>query len=139
MPDQTEPTTSKSPTPDDGSHPQYAPAARELNDRLLLDMIDAVKTILRKETADRLRDVYLVGDIEKDIARHVIERLREMANDNSRPITLYINSAGGNVTDGLAIHDSIRQIVRRGIEACAAVPDVRSRNRNTPFSAMHTP
>ena len=97
------------------------PATRELNDRLVLDLIDAVKGILRKESADRLRDVYLIGDIEKDVARSVIERLRELANDNARPITVYINSAGGNVTDGLAIHDSIRQIVARGIEVTIVV------------------
>jgi ATP-dependent Clp protease protease subunit len=96
-------------------------AYRDLNDRLLMDMIDAVKGVLRKETSDRLRDVYLIGDIEKDVARSVIERLREMANDNNRPITLYINSAGGNVTDGLAIHDSVRQLVRRGIEVTIVV------------------
>jgi ATP-dependent Clp protease, protease subunit len=94
---------------------------RELNDRLLLDVIDAVKGILRKETADRLRDLYLIGDIEKDNTRVVIERLREMANDSNRPITFYINSAGGNVTDGMAIHDSIRQVVRRGIEVTIVV------------------
>ena len=86
-----------------------------------MDLIDAVKGILRKETSDRLRDIYLIGDIEKDVARNVIERLREMANDSSRPITIYINSAGGNVTDGLAIHDSIRDIVRRGIEITMVV------------------
>ena len=94
---------------------------RDLNDRLVADLIDAVKGVLRKETADRLRDVYLIGDIEKDPARVVIERLRELANDNARPITLYINSAGGNVTDGLAIHDTIREIVRRGIEVTVVV------------------
>jgi ATP-dependent Clp protease, protease subunit len=97
------------------------PQHRDLNDRLVSDLIDAVKGVLRKETSDRLRDVYLIGDIEKDPARAVIERLRELANDNSRPITLYINSAGGNVTDGLAIHDSIREIVRRGIEVTVVV------------------
>jgi ATP-dependent Clp protease, protease subunit len=96
-------------------------APAELNDRLVLDLVDAVKAILRKETSDRLRDVYLIGDIEKDPTRGVIERLRELANDSPRPITLYINSAGGNVTDGLAIHDSIRQIVRRGIEVTIIV------------------
>jgi ATP-dependent Clp protease, protease subunit len=100
---------------------QAAPPLRDLNDRLVLDLIDAVKTILRKETSDRLRDVYLIGDIEKDTARNCIERMRELANDNSRPITLYINSAGGNVTDGLAIHDSIRQIVGRGVEVTIVV------------------
>ena len=98
----------------------YAPP-RDLNDRLVLDLIDAVKGMLRKESADRLRDVYLIGDIEKDVARNVIERLRELANENSRAITLYINSAGGNVTDGLAIHDSIRQIVHRDIEVTIVV------------------
>ena len=92
------------------------PAPRDLNDRLVLDLIDAVKGILRKESADRLRDVYLIGDIEKDVAKGVIERIRELANDNGKPITLYINSAGGNVTDGLALHDAIAQIVADGIE-----------------------
>jgi ATP-dependent Clp protease protease subunit len=86
-----------------------------------MDLVDAVKGILRKETSDRLRDVYLIGDIEKDIARGVIERLRELANDNPKPITLYINSAGGNVTDGLAIHDSVRQLVSRGIQVTIVV------------------
>ena len=100
--------------------PQQQPS-RDLNDRLVSDLIDAVKGILRKETSDRLRDVYIVGDIEKDTARNAIERLREMANDNDRPITVYINSAGGNVTDGLAIHDTIRQLVHRNIEVTIVV------------------
>src|SRR5205814_8378740 len=33
----------------------------------------------------------------------------------------YINSAGGNVTDGLAIHDAIRHIISRGIEVTIIV------------------
>jgi len=94
---------------------------RDLDDRVVVDLVDAVKAILRKEAADRLRDVYLIGDIEKDVTRSVIERMRELANDSARPITLYINSAGGNVTDGLAIHDSIRQLVHRGIEVSVIV------------------
>src|SRR3954467_6801504 len=88
----------------------------ELSDRLIAELVDAVRGQLRKEQSDRLRDVYLIGDIEKDTARSCIERLRDLANDNNKPITLFINSAGGNVTDGLAIHDSIRHIISRGIE-----------------------
>jgi ATP-dependent Clp protease protease subunit len=88
----------------------------DLSDRLIAELIDAVRGQLRKESGDRLRDVYLIGDIEKDTARICIERLRELANDNNRPITLFINSAGGNVTDGLAIHDAVRHIISRGIE-----------------------
>src|SRR5690242_10267086 len=93
----------------------------ELNERLIAELVDAVRAQLRKESAERLRDVYLIGDIEKDTARVCIERLRELANDSDRPITLYINSAGGNVTDGLALHDAIRHIISRGIEVTIIV------------------
>ena len=88
----------------------------EITDRLLSELIGKVKEVLRKDQADRLRDIYLIGDIEKDTARSAIERLRELANENDKPITLYINSAGGNVTDGLALHDSIRHLVTGGLE-----------------------
>ena len=88
----------------------------DVNERLLNELVEAVKDIVKKEQSDKLRDIYLVGDIEKDTARHAIERLRELANENRKPITVYINSAGGNVTDGLAIHDTIRYLVSQGHE-----------------------
>jgi ATP-dependent Clp protease protease subunit len=93
----------------------------DISDRLLTELVDAVKDILRKEQSDRLRDIYLIGDIDKDSARASIERLRELANDSRRPITVYINSAGGNVTDGLALHDAIRLLVGTGIEVTIIV------------------
>jgi ATP-dependent Clp protease protease subunit len=93
----------------------------DLSERLIAELVDAVRAQLRKEQGERLRDVYLIGDIEKDTAKACIERLRELAAENTRPMTLYINSAGGNVTDGLAIHDAIRHIVSRGIEVTIIV------------------
>ena len=93
----------------------------QVDDRLLTDLVEAVKDIVRKERAERLRDVYLIGDIEKDTARATIERLRELANESRRPISLYINSAGGNVTDGLALHDAIQQLVAQGVEIAVVV------------------
>jgi ATP-dependent Clp protease protease subunit len=93
----------------------------EVSDRLIADLVDVVRAQLRKEQSERQRDVYLLGDIEKDAARICIERLRELSNDNNRPINLYINSAGGNVTDGLAIHDVVRHIISRGIEVSVIV------------------
>jgi ATP-dependent Clp protease protease subunit len=96
-------------------------AMSDLSEKLIAELVDAVRVQLRKEQGDRIRDVYLIGDIEKDTARSVIERLRELAAETSKPITLYINSAGGNVTDGLAIHDAIRHIVSRGIEVTIIV------------------
>jgi ATP-dependent Clp protease protease subunit len=93
----------------------------DISDRLLNELVDAVREIVRKEQSDRLRDIYLIGDIEKDSARAVIERLRELGNDNRKPITLYLNTAGGNVTDGLAIHDAIRLVVMQGIQVTVVV------------------
>jgi ATP-dependent Clp protease, protease subunit len=87
----------------------------DISDRLLNDLVDAVKEMVRKEQSERLRDIYLIGDIDKDSARSVIERLREFANDSRKPITIYMNTAGGNVTDGLAIHDAIRYLVMQGV------------------------
>lgn len=93
----------------------------DISDRLVSELVDAVKTIVRKEQSDRLRDIYLIGDIEKDTARTAIERLRELANDSHQPITIYINSAGGNVTDGLALHDAIRFLTSQGLEVTIVV------------------
>jgi ATP-dependent Clp protease protease subunit len=93
----------------------------ELTDKLVAELVDAVKQVIRKEASERLREVYLVGDIDKDSARTVIERVREMANESRRPITLYLHTAGGNVTDGLAIHDAIREVVSRGVQVTIVV------------------
>lgn len=109
--------------PEAPQSPDVGPDIRpgELTDRLLNDLVEAVKQVLRREAAQRLRDVYLIGDIDKDSARAAIERLRELASENTQPVTLYINSAGGNVTDGLAIHDAIRHLVSHGIEVTIVV------------------
>ena len=117
MPDSSVPTSPEK----DRAQVANVVSFRDLNDRLIGELIEAVKGVLRKETSDRLRDIYLIGDIEKDTARAVIERLRELANDSTKPITIYINSAGGNVTDGLAIHDAVREIVSRNIEVTIIV------------------
>lgn len=87
----------------------------EINERLLSELVDAVKEFVHKEESDSLRDIYLIGDIEKDTARTAIEKLRELANTSKKPITIYVNSAGGNVTDGLAIHDVVHHLVSTGI------------------------
>jgi ATP-dependent Clp protease, protease subunit len=93
----------------------------DISDRLLGDLVDAVKEILRKEQSERLRDVYLIGDIDKDSAKAGIERTRELANESRRPIRVFINSAGGNVTDGLALHDALRQLVLDGYDITIVV------------------
>lgn len=93
----------------------------DFSDRLVHELIDAVKAALKKEQSERLRDVYLIGDIDKDTARAAIERIREFASEASAPINLYLNTAGGNVTDGLALHDAILDVVSRGVDVSVLV------------------
>jgi ATP-dependent Clp protease protease subunit len=81
-----------------------------ISDRLVNDLVEAVKEAIKKE-----------GDIEKDTARASIQRLRELAADSSRPVTVYLNTPGGNVTDGLALHDVIRHLVAQGLEVTIVV------------------
>ncbi len=92
-----------------------------ISDRLVSDLVEAVKEAIKKEENERLRDVYLIGDLDKDSARASIQRLRELAADNSKPITIYLNTPGGNVTDGLAIHDVVRQLVSQGLQVTIVV------------------
>jgi ATP-dependent Clp endopeptidase proteolytic subunit ClpP len=91
----------------------------DLNERLVAELIDNVKRC-SSASARRLRDVYHRRHRQRQRPANR-RRLREFANDNGKPITLYINSAGGNVTDGLAIHDAIRHLVHTGIEVTTVV------------------
>jgi ATP-dependent Clp protease, protease subunit len=92
-----------------------------ISDRLVTELVDAVKDAIKKEDSERLRDVYLIGDLDRDAAKGGIQRLRELAADSSRPVTIYLNTPGGNVTDGLAIHDVIRQLVAQGLDIAIVV------------------
>lgn len=95
--------------------------AEAIGDRAVTDLVEAVKSAIKKEESERLRDVYLFGDIDRDATRAAVQRLRELVASGSRPITVYLNTPGGNVTDGLAMHDVIRHLVRQGIETTVVV------------------
>lgn len=57
------------------------------------------------------RIIFLVGEIEEHMANLVIAQLLFLeAEDPDKDISLYINSPGGIVTAGLAIHDTMRFI-----------------------------
>ncbi|MGH7506844.1 MAG: ATP-dependent Clp protease proteolytic subunit, partial [Longimicrobiales bacterium] len=52
----------------------------------------------------------LAGEINHDLASHVIAQLIALASDGDEPITLFINSPGGHVESGDTIHDVVRFI-----------------------------
>lgn len=57
------------------------------------------------------RIIFLVGEIEEHMANLVIAQLLFLeAEDPDKDISLYINSPGGAVTAGMAIHDTMKFI-----------------------------
>ncbi|MCR5078663.1 MAG: ATP-dependent Clp protease proteolytic subunit [Bacilli bacterium] len=57
------------------------------------------------------RIIFLVGEVNESSAMDVVLRLLDFnAQDETKPISLYINSPGGNIIHGLAIYDTIQNI-----------------------------
>lgn len=57
------------------------------------------------------RKIFLWGVVDDNSAKHVIDRLFYLELEKpGEEITLYINSPGGMVTSGFAIHDSMKAI-----------------------------
>jgi ATP-dependent Clp protease protease subunit len=55
-----------------------------------------------------MRRVYLFGDISNERAEKFIAQLHELFEEGTDPITIFINSCGGSVTDALAIYDVLQ-------------------------------
>jgi ATP-dependent Clp protease protease subunit len=55
-----------------------------------------------------MRKVYLFGEINNERSEKFIAQLHELFEQSGEPITIYINSCGGSVTDALAIYDVLR-------------------------------
>ncbi len=55
------------------------------------------------------RKIFLVGEVNDESCNELIKELLYMeSEDNTLPITLFINSPGGEVGSGLAVYDTIR-------------------------------
>ena len=50
------------------------------------------------------------GSTNKELAKHVIDRLMYLDMQNNKEIQLYINSPGGYVTSGFAMYDTIKSL-----------------------------
>lgn len=54
------------------------------------------------------RIIFLTGPIDKDSANSFLSQLLYLEQDTSQPVTIYINSPGGEVNAGLMIYDAIQ-------------------------------
>jgi ATP-dependent Clp protease protease subunit len=67
--------------------------------------------ILADELALKHRMVFIGTPIDEGTAQRVVAALLVLsAEDPAAPVDLYINSAGGNILDGLAIYDAIQAV-----------------------------
>ena len=65
------------------------------------------------------RVIFLVGPVEDYMANLVVAQLLFLESENpSKPISMYINSPGGVVTAGMAIHDTMQYIKPRVSTVC---------------------
>jgi ATP-dependent Clp protease protease subunit len=90
---------------DDDSSPTTAGAPKVL--------IQKIKDAREVDLPSRLlmdRIVYLGTEIDNLCANNIVQQLLHLQlEDASKPITLYINSPGGSIVDGMAIYDVIRR------------------------------
>jgi len=74
----------------------------------------------------KTRQVMLSGEVNKELAEKVVRQLLILEADNDKPITIFIDSPGGDVDAGFAIFDAIRfvnapvYLVGMGLIASAA-------------------
>lgn len=58
----------------------------------------------------------LIGEIDEESVDECIRFLQACIFRSSKPITLYINSFGGSIYDGLALYDALEELREAGIE-----------------------
>ena len=64
-----------------------------------------------KDNILKTRTILLSSDIDKDVAEKVVRQLLMLeADDENKPIWIFINSPGGEVYSGFAIYDVVRFI-----------------------------
>jgi ATP-dependent Clp protease protease subunit len=73
----------------------------------------AVITDALRERLFRARTLIISGEINQQLASHVIAQLIGMSVESDETITLFINSQGGHVESGDTIHDVVRFIKPR--------------------------
>jgi hypothetical protein len=79
-----------------------------LSERLISDLVEAVRQQLRKEAAARLRDVYLIGDIDKE-QRAAHHRMAAGARQRQRQADHALHRQRG-VTDRVVDREAVSHV-----------------------------
>ncbi len=90
------------------------------------------------------RTIFLTGDITADMANTFLAQLMYLESEGEGPVTIYINSLGGEVTAGLMIYDAIQaskldiRIVCTGIAASMAALILAGGRKDNRFILKHS-
>jgi ATP-dependent Clp protease, protease subunit len=72
---------------------------------------DLMDSSYEHHSEDESRTVYLVGDIDEELIRSAVERITVLSEKKpKKPITLIINTYGGNVDDTFMLYDLMKYI-----------------------------
>ena len=74
------------------------------------DVPPAAVTDALRERLFKSRTLVISGEINQQLASHVIAQLIALDVESAEPITVFINSQGGHVESGDTIHDVVRFI-----------------------------
>ena len=95
-----------------------------------------IPTVIDKvSNSERVYDIYsrllkdriiiINGEIDNNLANSIVAQLLYLDSLNNEDISIYINSPGGSVTDGMAIYDTMKYInsdtCTIGIGMCASM------------------
>lgn len=75
--------------------------------------LPSIVTDMVKDRLFKARTLVIAGEVNQQLAAHIMAQLLAMSADSDAPITIYINSQGGHVESGDTIHDMIRYIKPR--------------------------
>lgn len=76
---------------------------------IILDSVRGPQPVPIDDVFLKNRKIFLVGEVNDASCNNLIKQLLYLeAEDNTQPITLFINSPGGDVGSGLAVYDTIR-------------------------------
>ena len=79
-----------------------------------------VKELIENKLLEE-RKIFLLGMVDDDSAKHVIERLLYLDSMGNEEIQLIINSPGGYVTSGFAIYDTMLQVKSPVATVCSGL------------------
>ena len=76
---------------------------------ILLESVRGTEIVPIDDIFLRERRIFLVGSVTDESCNDLIKKLLYLeSTDNTRPVTVFLNSPGGSVWDGLSVYDTIR-------------------------------